>query len=253
MRWFKLKLQAAGLGHLMPMRLLGFWLVGLFVVAAVLVRITGLVAVGFAAFFLGAALSVELLALRARGRENTLVAVLPQICESLSSAVNTGLDLQVAFGDLAVAGPKQTRASLAAFSELLNRGVQFEQALDWLKVELSQADADQLIELIRLSRTSGGIGLASNLARLGEALRKQAALNGELSAKQGWVTGTAKLALATPWLTVVMLGSRPENARIYNSNLGMLALGAGLLMCLGAYAVINAVSGLPRPKRVFAA
>ena len=159
----------------------------------------------------------------------------------------------MAFGDLAVAGPKQTRASLAAFSELLNRGVQFEQALDWLKVELSQADADQLIELIRLSRTSGGIGLASNLARLGEALRKQAALNGELSAKQGWVTGTAKLALATPWLTVVMLGSRPENARIYNSNLGMLALGAGLLMCLGAYAVINAVSGLPRPKRVFAA
>lgn len=252
MRWLRLKFQGAGLGHLNVGTVAGLWLVGLVLAALILVRLTGLVAVGFAVFFLGLALSVELLALRAKAREHTLVSVLPQICESLSSAVNTGLDLQSAFGDLAVAGPKQTRASLTQFVGLLDGGVQFEAALDWLKLELAQADADQLIELIRLSRSSGGIGLAGNLTRLGEQLRQQAALNGELGAKQGWVTGTAKLALATPWITVVMLGSRPENARVYNSTLGLIALGAGLLLCLVAYAVINLVSGLPTVKRVFA-
>jgi tight adherence protein B len=209
-------------------------------------------ALGLASVFLGVGFTVELLVLRARGRQSTLVAVLPQICESLSSAVTTGIDIQQAFEDLAIAGPKQTRKSLHLFCEQLQLGVQMDEALNWLKVELANAESDQLIELLRLSRSSGGIGLSSNLNRLGSQLRQQAALAGEISAKQGWVTGTAKLALATPWIIVLLLGSRPENALAYNSSSGLLVLSIGLVICLTAYAVINAVSSLPEPKRVYA-
>lgn len=252
MRPLRLRLEAAGLGHLDPLKLVVCWLLGLVLVAAVLVRATGLMALGLASVFLGVGFTFELLVLRARGRQSTLVAVLPQICESLSSAVTTGIDIQQAFEDLAIAGPKQTRRSLLLFCEQLQLGVQMDDALNWLKVELANAESDQLIELLRLSRSSGGIGLSSNLNRLGSQLRQQAALAGEISAKQGWVTGTAKLALATPWIIVLLLGSRPENALAYNSSSGLLVLSIGLVICLTAYAVINAVSSLPEPKRVYA-
>lgn len=251
-RVFRLKLAAAGLGHLDPLKLVALWALALGVTVLALVKITGLVALGLASVFLGAALSFEMLVLRAKARQNTLVSVLPQICESLSSAVNTGLDLQQAFADLAIAGPRQTRQSLALFCSQLDEGVQLDIALDWLKVELGQADADQLIELVRLSRTSGGIGLAGNLTRLAGQLRQQSALAGELSAKQGWVSGTAKLALATPWLVVLLLGARPENAVAYNSPAGLAVLAIGLGVCLLAYGIINVVSVIPQAKRVFA-
>lgn len=252
MRPIRLRLQAAGLGHLDPLKLGIAWIVGLALLVFVLVKATGLVALGIAAIFLSGAFSYEFLILQARARQSTLLAVLPQICESLSSAVSTGLDLQRAFEDLAIAGPKATRGSFSLFTQMLQTGTRLEDGLDWLKIELAHADADQLVEFLRLSRTSGGSGLAANLNRLAEQLRKQAALAGEISAKQGWVTGTAKLALATPWLIVLLLGSRPENALAYNSTSGLLVLSLGLLVCLIAYAVINAVSALPQQKRVFA-
>ena len=252
MRTLRLRLEAAGLGHIDPPKLLVVWGLGIFLAAGVMVKVTGLLAIGLATVFLGIAFSFELVILRARARQSTLVSVLPQVCESLSSAVNTGLDLQQAFGDLALAGPKQIRKSLSLFCSQLDLGVQFEDALDWLKIELGHCDADQLIELLRLSRTSGGIGLSANLNRLSVQLRQKSALEGELSAKQGWVAGTAKLALATPWLIVLMLGARHENSLAYNSPSGLTVLAIGLFICLVAYGVINVVSTLPQPKRVYA-
>jgi tight adherence protein B len=251
-RAFRLRLAAAGLGHVKASWLLVTWFTCLVLASLIAVRLSGLTALGLAVAFLGSALSYETLLFRDKSRRDTLVAVLPQICESLSSAVSTGLDLQVAFADLAAAGPKPTRNSLQEVSRQLDHGVQFEVAMEWLKADFAVSQADLLIELLKLTRTSGGVGLVGNLNRLAHQLRQQAALSGEIGAKQGWVTGTAKLALATPWLVVLMLGTRPENALAYNSQWGLIILSIGLALCLVAYLIINLVSVLPQPKRVFA-
>jgi tight adherence protein B len=75
---------------------------------------------------------------------------------------------------------------------------------------------------------------------------------GQLESKQGWVSGTAKLAVASPWIIVAMLSIRPENAAIYNSTSGAVVLLVGFLISIGAYRVIHLMSLLPQQPRVFA-
>jgi tight adherence protein B len=72
-----------------------------------------------------------------------------------------------------------------------------------------------------------------------------------LETKQGWVTGTAKLALVAPWIIVLFLVSRPENADIYNTNEGLTILLLGLTVSLVAYRLIGVLGNLAKPKRVF--
>ena len=98
---------------------------------------------------------------------------------------------------------------------------------------------------------SGGAGYIESLNSQAKITRSDIATWGELESKQGWVTGTAKLALAAPWLVVVFLTSRPENVKIYNSNEGLTILLVGLTVSLIAYRLIGVLGNLTKPKRVF--
>ena len=88
------------------------------------------------------------------------------------------------------------------------------------------------------------MSLARNLGELADQIRTDAATLGEVQAKQGWVVGIAKLALATPWLVVAMLGTRPENAILYNSPTGLALLLGGLIACILAFAAIQRMSAM---------
>ena len=245
-------LAEAGLGHFSAIRVVLLSTAVLTLVALAITKLSGLIGVGLAAFFLGAALAIELVKSVASARYNTLIASLPEVCESLASAVASGQELVSAMADLAVNGPKNTRKSFEEWVRMDEKGIALEQTLDWLAVELSNVYADQLIELLRVSHRSGGFGLVANLGRLSTNLRQQVALHGELQAKQGWVTGTAKLALAAPWAIVYLLGLRGQNAAFYNSTAGLTLLLVGLGVCLFAYLLIVVMGRMPTPKRVFA-
>jgi tight adherence protein B len=134
---------------------------------------------------------------------------------------------------------------------LLQKGTSLEQALGWFQVELSNVYADQLVQLLQVSLRSGGAGLVANLERLSEIIRVQGSLEEELAAKQGWVTGTAKLGLIAPWLIVLFLNARTEAHTFYVSAAGFALLSVGLVICLLAYLLIVAAGRLPKAKRVF--
>jgi tight adherence protein B len=108
-----------------------------------------------------------------------------------------------------------------------------------------------LIELIRLVHLSGGAGYLDSLRAQAQNTRSEIATWGELESKQGWVTGTAKLALVAPWIIVLFLSSRPENVEIYNTNEGLAILLLGLTVSLVAYRLIGLLGNLAKPKRVF--
>ena len=244
-------LQQAGLGHLSPTRIL-FVFISLDALLGIFVeRATGILALGIAAAFLVSALALESLILLGVARHQTLIDSLPELCENLSAAISSGSTIEAALSDLSRSGSKSLSSSMATLRDLLDRGIPTVAALRWLKVELGDVNSDQLVELLISSHRNGGFGLSTNLQRLSGQIRQEGSLVAEINAKQGWVLGTAKLALATPWAVVWLLSRQPSNALAYNSSAGVFSLSAGLMICLLAYLLISAFGTLPKRKRVF--
>lgn len=246
-----MKLQAAGFGNYQAWQLL--------VIAASLALMAGSWAqLSFEVFGLSVSvaiaivgLSLEFVSLRAKNRTNVISKLWPEVIESLQSAATSGIGLIDSISELGESGPLQIRKQFSGFVQRIDNGESFESALVSLKIELGQLHADRLIELIRIVHVSGGAGYLESLREQAQLTRSDIATWGELDAKQGWVTGTAKLALIAPWIIVSFLASRPENVEIYNTEEGLTILLVGLVISLGAYRLIGLLGNLTRPQRVF--
>jgi tight adherence protein B len=119
-----------------------------------------------------------------------------------------------------------------------------------LKTDVGEVHADRLIELVRMVSEIGSSGYHSLLREQSRSLRADLALDADIETKQSWVLGTAKLAVAAPWLIVALLSSRPENASVYNSSGGSTILIGGLLLSAFAYWLIHLMGSLPKMPRV---
>ena len=245
-------LSAAGFGHLPTWQVLGGSLVLVATVGLSLIKLTGISAFGIAGAVLTAAALAELFLALATMRSQSLIAALPEVAESLASGVASGQDLGLSIALLAQHGPKVLRKSFLEFNALVDRGFSLEQGLGWLQRELGNVYGDQLAQLLLVSLRIGGSGLVANLNRLAADMRSQAALDGELRAKQGWVAGTAKLGVLAPWLIVLFLNQRAEAHAFYASSAGFALMTTGLFVCALAYLAIQIMSKLPKPRRVFA-
>jgi tight adherence protein B len=126
-----------------------------------------------------------------------------------------------------------------------------DRSLDWFKAQFGNIQADRLTELIRLVHRLGGAGYMDSLSEQAARTRAEISLWGELESKQGWVSGTAKLAIVAPWIIVATLSARPENVAIYNTNEGLGILTFGLIVSLLAYRLVNLMGSLSKPRRVF--
>jgi tight adherence protein B len=246
-----LLLEGAGLGSYQPWH----FIVGSLSVAAIVgswahlsFQVLGL-SVSIAIAVLG--LCFEAINLRAKSRSDAIAKLWPEVIESLQSAAKSGMGLIDSISELGESGPWQIRKQFASFVQRIDGGQSFDASLTLLKSELGQLHADRLIELIRLVHLSGGAGYVESLNSQAKITRSDIATWGELESKQGWVTGTAKLALAAPWVVVLFLASRPENVEIYNSNEGLTVLLVGLTISLIAYRLIGVLGNLAKPKRVF--
>jgi tight adherence protein B len=125
-----------------------------------------------------------------------------------------------------------------------------DQSLDWFKSHLGQIQADRFVELIRIVNRSGGSGYLDSLRDQALRTRSEIALWAELDSKQGWVTGTAKLAIVSPWIVVATLAARAENVAIYNTAEGTAVLIVGLLVSVMAYRMVGLLGSLSKPSRV---
>lgn len=252
MSWLRSTLEGAGLER--------FGVSGFLIFVSV---ISVAVGAGLALFFRVPALgvfgalglvgfSLELLAGLAKKRRSELLKLWPEVVDSIASAVAAGISLPEAFQQLSNRGPMRLRMAFGGFNQRLDVGWGTLDALDWLKSQFGEVHSDRLIEVLRLSTQNGGEALGVALKSQSKQLREDIVLLGQLESKQGWVSGTAKLAVASPWIIVAMLSIRPENAAIYNSTSGAVVLLVGFLISIGAYRVIHLMSLLPQQPRVFA-
>lgn len=65
-----------------------------------------------------------------------------------------------------------------------------------------------------MTRELGGTDLGRLLDTLADVLRENARTRSELEARQSWTVNGAKLAVAAPWIVVLLLSSRPEGLRL---------------------------------------
>jgi tight adherence protein B len=243
-------LGRAGLADVTPASVLTLCLV-LFAVAFALVQAvsrTVPVAVVFAA--MAAYLPIAVLRQRAARRLRDFAEVWPEAVDNLASAVRAGLSLPDAVAALGTNGPEALRADFAQFALDYQVTGRFGECLDRLKDRLADPVGDRVIEGLRLAREVGGGDLGRLLRNLSGFLRDDARTRSELESRQAWTVNGARLAVAAPWIVLLLMSFQTTAIRQYASPGGVLVLGIGFGVCVLAYWAMMRIGRLPTEKRI---
>jgi tight adherence protein B len=243
-------LARAGLSHVSVSSFLALCLV-LGTVAALVMQVvtsTPPVAVVFGA--MAGYLPVVVVAGRARRRQRDFAEVWPEAVDNLASAVRAGLSLPDALGQLSARGPEPLRPSFAAFALDYQVTGRFGECLDRLKLRLADPVGDRVVEGLRVAREVGGGELGRLLRNLSGYLRDEARTRSELEARQAWTVNGARLAVAAPWLVLLMMSLQPSVIRRYASPAGTLVLLFAATTCVVAYRLMMRIGRLPTERRI---
>jgi tight adherence protein B len=198
----------------------------------------------------GGWLPIAVVKWRAKRRSAVLRRVWPDVVDHLRSAIRAGLSLPEALIQLGDKGPEELRPVFRDFGSDYRSGGQFDASLNRLKERLADPVADRIIEALRLTREVGGSDLGRLLGTLAEFLRENARTRSELEARQSWTVNAARLAVAAPWIVMLLLVSRPEAVAAYNTPMGAAVLLGGLVVSLVCYSVMLKIGALPQEERV---
>lgn len=187
---------------------------------------------------------------RARRRRGRLREVWPDVIDHVASAVRAGLALPEALVQLSERGPEELREPFARFADDYRASGRFGDSLDRLKARLSDPVADRLVEALRIAREVGGSDLGRLLRTLSTFLREDARSRAELEARQSWTVNAARLALAAPWVVLLLLATRGSALQAYQSATGVLVLVVGGVASVLAYLLMLRMGRLPEEQRV---
>ena len=224
---------------------------GLAVVAFVLVLGTSQVPIIALLFGVFAGLLPLLLVRRRRAqRVLELREVWPEAVDNLASGVRAGLSLPEALTQLGVRGPEQLRSAFRRYGEDYRATGRFGDCLDALKANLADPVGDRVVEALRMAREVGGTDLGRLLRTLSGFLREDARTRSELETRQGWTVNAARLALAAPWVLLLLLSTQPDAVAAYNTPAGTLVLLLGGGVSFAAYRAMLRIARLPTERRV---
>jgi tight adherence protein B len=243
-------LVQAGVEGVTPGQLLGASL-GLGAVVAVLVLGTShvpVIALAFGAF--ATLLPYGLVRRRRTQRAVELRELWPDAVDNLASGVRAGLSLPEALTALGVRGPEALRSPFRRFGEDYRATGRFNESLTTLKANLADPVGDRVVEALRMAREVGGTDLGRLLRTLSAFLREDARTRAELETRQGWTVNAARLALAAPWLILLLLSTKPQAVEAYNTPAGAVVLLVGGGVSLVAYRVMLRIARLPTERRV---
>jgi tight adherence protein B len=187
---------------------------------------------------------------RARRRQRELAEVWPDAVDNLASAVRAGMSLPEALSGLSERGPEPLRPAFAAFAQDYQATGRFGEALDLLKVRLADPVGDRVVEGLRVAREVGGGDLGRLLRNLSGHLRDDSRTRSELESRQSWTVNGARLAVAAPWLVLLMMSFQRDVVTRYASPAGAAVLMFGALACLVAYRLMLRIGRLPTERRV---
>jgi tight adherence protein B len=243
-------LRQAGVDGVGPAQLLGAQVLCALLATGAVLLLTSTIAValcfGVFAFFLPI---VILRRLRHR-RQLALRELWPEAVDNLASAVRAGMSLPEGLSALGERGPAELRPAFARFGTAYRASGRFGECLDRLKDDLADPVGDRICETMRTAREVGGSDLGTVLRTLSELLRSDARTRAELETRQGWIVNAARLAVAAPWLVLLLLGTQSQTLKAYDSPGGTVLLVIGAAVCAAAYRIMLRIGKLPEDRRV---
>ncbi|MDT9591578.1 type II secretion system F family protein [Nocardioides zeae] len=243
-------LARAGLGHVSPTSLVALCAVLALATAVLLQALTRTPPVALVLATLAAYLPVAVVRSRARQRQAEFADVWPDAVDNLASAVRAGLSLPDALAGLGERGPEPLRPAFSAFAADYQVTGRFSDCLDRLKDRLADPVGDRVVEGLRIAREVGGGELGRLLRNLSGYLRDDARLRSEMQSRQAWTVNGARLAVAAPWLVLLMMSFQGDAIQRYASTTGTVILVVGALVCVAAYRLMMFIGRLPTEQRI---
>ena len=244
------RLRQAGVTAVSPAQFVVLSVIAGLVAGVVVLVITQAVTVALC-FAVFGALAPEVVVRRLRLRRQVALRELwPEAVDNLASAVRAGMSLPEGLTALGIRGPEPLRPAFARFGAAYRVSGRFGECLDALEDDLADPVGDRVCETLRVARDVGGTDLGSVLRTLSDLLRDDARTRSELETRQGWTVNAARLAVAAPWIVLLLLGSQSDTLAAYDSAGGTLLLVIGAAVCVVAYRVMLRIGRLPEDRRV---
>ena len=191
----------------------------------------------------------ELVRMALATRRNQLAKLWPQIFDSCYSAQAAGVPMAEQVRELTERGPERLRPSFKLLEEDLE-SLPVNEALRRFQGRERSREADLFATLFALNHELGGRGQRGAWREAGRHLRESLKLAGEIATKQGWIIGSAKMALFAPWLIAGVLMQLGDNRAAFASMTGTAVLLFGLALSAVGYFLVNLLGKLPEQPRV---
>ena len=176
----------------------------------------------------------------------------PDVVDDLASAIRAGLSLPKAVIELCNSGPEQLRPAFQMCRDQYQATGDFNAGLNLIAQNLEEPQADKFVASLQIAHEVGGADLGVLLRTLSEVMREELVLRGEIVARQSWSVNGAKLAVAAPWVTALVLSTRDTAANVYMSASGLRMLAACAVISVFAYVAMMKLAELPKEKRLLA-
>ena len=244
------RLVQAGLPGVSPAQLFALQALSAVLVGVLGLALTQSVSVSLIFALFAAAVPRLIVSRLRRKRQADLRELWPEVVDNLTSGVRAGLSLPEALAAIGDRGPEQLREPFRRFGADYRTTGRFNDSLDRLKATLADPVGDRVIESLRVAREVGGTDLGRLLSTLSGFLRDDARTRAELLARQSWSVNAARMAVAAPWLVLVLLATQRETLRAYDTPTGTIILFAGAALSLIAYRLMIRIGRLPQDRRV---
>ncbi len=245
-------LARAGVEGIVPVQLVGLCGVAFLLAGVVMTGVSGVVAIGAVFGAMAAGAPIALLRGRAAKRLREHAAVWPDAVDNLTSAVRAGLSLPEALIQLGERGPDQLRDAFLQFGRDYQSTGRFHESLDLLKERLADPVGDRVVEALRIAREVGGGDLGRMLRSLSGFLRDDLRTRGELESRQSWTVNGARLAVAAPWLVLLLMCLQGDVVQRFATGAGLIVLVTGAALCVVAYRLMMWIGRLPTERRILA-
>jgi tight adherence protein B len=184
--------------------------------------------------------------------KNVPAELWPDVVDDLASAIRAGLSLPQAVIELCNSGPEQLRPAFQLCRDQYQATGDFNAGLNLIAKNLEDPQADKFVASLQIAHEVGGADLGVLLRTLSEVMREELVLRGEIVARQSWTVNGAKLAVAAPWVTALVLSTRDTAANVYMSASGIRMLAICAVVSVLAYLAMMKIAELPTEKRLLA-
>jgi tight adherence protein B len=199
----------------------------------------------------GAALPLMILKRRSQHRQQALSALWPEILDHMISGLRSGLSIAETISSLSTRGPEISRPIFSECKRQLLAGADMTKIFVYIKSEFRDPVADQVCEVLDFARGTGSRDTAITLRTLGDFIRSDIAVRGEIRAKLGWIKNSAIVAAAAPWILLVILSSQPTTLQAFSTLSGHFILLFGVVLSIVAYLWMSRVGRIHEVERIF--